>query len=371
MRFTISREKLQEGLAAVAASIPTKTTLPVLANILVETTEKGIRISGTDLDIAVSTEVIADVEAAAPGQTPLHAEKDWEDFPNEKRMAKELGEPYECDWFFLYWSMSKIAHPTAMNLLATSQIDTNPSGDGERALLVGFTNHYRIAEIVCSALGTPGNALKEHLDLKAKGFLTLANAIPTNGKCKTQFHYKLNGWQRLWAILAIAWAIPVLIFTTTTLPTESELKARWANERVNLIRKLHGQDESLAKYRFRLYGNASDEEIIHGKPAPISEQEEFEFRLRREKEIAARSAPASKNPESPSARSRFDLSTAVPSDDIDALNQKYEPRLAQLSTSQFRIIILGFLAWAIAPIALYLLGLGIRWVYLGFLRDKR
>jgi len=62
MRFTISREKLQEGLNAVSASIPTKTTLPVLANILVETTDRGIRLSGTDLDIAVSTEVTADVE---------------------------------------------------------------------------------------------------------------------------------------------------------------------------------------------------------------------------------------------------------------------------------------------------------------------
>jgi DNA polymerase-3 subunit beta len=64
MRFTISREKLQEGLTAVAPSIPPKTTLPVLANILVETTERGIRLSGTDLDIAVSTEVVADVETA-------------------------------------------------------------------------------------------------------------------------------------------------------------------------------------------------------------------------------------------------------------------------------------------------------------------
>src|ERR671916_1221228 len=63
MRFTIAREKLQEGLTAVAASIPAKTTLPVLANILVETTDRGIRLSGTDLDIAVSTEVQADVEA--------------------------------------------------------------------------------------------------------------------------------------------------------------------------------------------------------------------------------------------------------------------------------------------------------------------
>src|SRR5437763_4391231 len=64
MRFTISREKLQEGLGAVAASIPAKTTLPVLSNILVETTDRGIRLSGTDLDIAVSTEVAADVETA-------------------------------------------------------------------------------------------------------------------------------------------------------------------------------------------------------------------------------------------------------------------------------------------------------------------
>jgi len=70
MRFTISREKLQEGLAAVAASIPAKTTLPVLANILVETTERGIRLSGTDLDIAVSTEVAADVETAGAITVP-------------------------------------------------------------------------------------------------------------------------------------------------------------------------------------------------------------------------------------------------------------------------------------------------------------
>ena len=63
MRFTISREKLQEGLAAVTPTTPPKTTLPVLANILVETTDRGIRLSGTDLDIAVTTEVAADIEA--------------------------------------------------------------------------------------------------------------------------------------------------------------------------------------------------------------------------------------------------------------------------------------------------------------------
>jgi DNA polymerase-3 subunit beta len=70
MRFTISREKLQEGLAAVASSVPTKTTLPVLSNILIETTDRGIRLSGTDLDIAVSTEVLADVEVGGAVTVP-------------------------------------------------------------------------------------------------------------------------------------------------------------------------------------------------------------------------------------------------------------------------------------------------------------
>jgi DNA polymerase-3 subunit beta len=73
MKFTISREKLQEGLLAVTAAVPAKTTLPVLSNLLVETTDRGIRFSATDLDIAVSTEVSADVET--PGAITIPAKK--------------------------------------------------------------------------------------------------------------------------------------------------------------------------------------------------------------------------------------------------------------------------------------------------------
>ncbi|MBP2646451.1 MAG: polymerase beta subunit [Gemmatimonadetes bacterium] len=62
MKFTITREQFQEGLQAVAGSVPTKTTLPVLSNILVEAIHDGVRLSGTDLDIAVSTIVPASVD---------------------------------------------------------------------------------------------------------------------------------------------------------------------------------------------------------------------------------------------------------------------------------------------------------------------
>lgn len=62
MKFTITRDKLHEGLTAVAASVPAKTTLPVLANILVEASKDGLRLSATDLDIAVSTVIPASVD---------------------------------------------------------------------------------------------------------------------------------------------------------------------------------------------------------------------------------------------------------------------------------------------------------------------
>jgi DNA polymerase-3 subunit beta len=73
MKFTITRESLQEGLVSVAASVPNKTTLPVLSNILVEASPDGVRLSGTDLDIAVSTVVPAEVDEE--GAVTLPAKK--------------------------------------------------------------------------------------------------------------------------------------------------------------------------------------------------------------------------------------------------------------------------------------------------------
>src|SRR3954469_6307672 len=73
MRFTITRENLQQGLAAVAGSIPTRTTLPVLSNILIEAEEGAVRMSGTDLDTAVGARAPAAV--AEPGAITAPAKK--------------------------------------------------------------------------------------------------------------------------------------------------------------------------------------------------------------------------------------------------------------------------------------------------------
>lgn len=62
MKLKMTRDSLQRGLAAVGASIPTRTTLPVLSNILIEVGANQVAMSGTDLDIAVSICVPAEVE---------------------------------------------------------------------------------------------------------------------------------------------------------------------------------------------------------------------------------------------------------------------------------------------------------------------
>ena len=72
MRFTITRQNLHNGLVAVSAAVPSKTTLPVLSNILFDAGEDGVWMSGTDLDVAVRVKVPADVQErgslTAPGK---------------------------------------------------------------------------------------------------------------------------------------------------------------------------------------------------------------------------------------------------------------------------------------------------------------
>ena len=96
MKFTITRDNLQQGLAAVGASIPTRTTLPVLSNILIEAGEDGVQMSGTDLDIAVALRVPAEVEE--PGAITVPAKKLQElarELPEAPARVTTTGERFE------------------------------------------------------------------------------------------------------------------------------------------------------------------------------------------------------------------------------------------------------------------------------------
>ena len=89
MRLTITRQNLQRGLAAVSASIPGKTTLPVLSNVLVESEDDSVWISGTDLDVSIRVRVPAEVaeggSITAPGRKLLEITRELPEQPVELR----------------------------------------------------------------------------------------------------------------------------------------------------------------------------------------------------------------------------------------------------------------------------------------------
>jgi DNA polymerase-3 subunit beta len=70
MKLSITREKLQRGLGAVSATIPARTTLPVLSNILLRADGDSVQLCGTDLDISVKVAIDAEVEAEGAVTVP-------------------------------------------------------------------------------------------------------------------------------------------------------------------------------------------------------------------------------------------------------------------------------------------------------------
>lgn len=73
MKFTITTNKIQAALSAVISVVPSKLTLPILGNILVETDSKRLKLSATDLEISVTTSVEANIvkkgSVAIPAKT--------------------------------------------------------------------------------------------------------------------------------------------------------------------------------------------------------------------------------------------------------------------------------------------------------------
>lgn len=73
MKISITKEQLSAGLQAVQNVVATRTTLPVLSNVLLRATSDRLELTATDLDISVTTSVPATVKKQ--GATTLPAKK--------------------------------------------------------------------------------------------------------------------------------------------------------------------------------------------------------------------------------------------------------------------------------------------------------
>ena len=73
MKFSISKEAFLSALQQVQHVVSTRTTLPILSNVLLKADKEGLHLTTTDLDVGVSGTAVAEVEVA--GSTTLPARR--------------------------------------------------------------------------------------------------------------------------------------------------------------------------------------------------------------------------------------------------------------------------------------------------------
>lgn len=62
MRFSIQKEKILEELQLLQGVVEKRTTMPILANILIEAKQGQLELIGTDLELGLKTSIVAEVE---------------------------------------------------------------------------------------------------------------------------------------------------------------------------------------------------------------------------------------------------------------------------------------------------------------------
>ena len=76
MKFSIDKGNIINELQLIQGIVEKRNTMPILANILVEVSDKEVRIKGTDLEVGLNTHFPADIEE--PGSITVSGKKVFE-----------------------------------------------------------------------------------------------------------------------------------------------------------------------------------------------------------------------------------------------------------------------------------------------------
>ena len=71
MNLTISKEQITNGLQSVQNVVSTRTTLPILSNVLLRAEDKSLELTATDLDVTIVCKVEAQVKKAGAATVPV------------------------------------------------------------------------------------------------------------------------------------------------------------------------------------------------------------------------------------------------------------------------------------------------------------
>jgi hypothetical protein len=207
--------------------------------------------------------------------------------------------------------------------------------------------------------------------------------------------FKLGGWQRLWILVGVLYAIPVALFTNLELSSyrgESEERLQWAMEAERLVVAQVGASGSSASRLFdehynevikRIYSMplaSSSGSVIDPKDIERNCEKEVERSYDRIHRDGMRPTGPRRDQDidqcklkvlrSVIERGRLtDLKGFKPGHfkiELVRLETDYEARLKEARKERIKFVGIGFLAWLVPVLAVYVLGLAAGWVFRGF-----
>jgi DNA polymerase III subunit beta len=178
MKLQVTQENLAKALNTVARVANTRQTLPILANVLLQTTDNRLSISATNLDIAITHRIGSKIEKTGAITVPARLMQDFVSSLPDGVLKLELNDnklhittdQYQstinglvADDFPVMPAISggstwKV--PAAELKKALSQIVFAASGDDARPVLTGVYFHTARGEVV--AVATDSYRLAEH-----------------------------------------------------------------------------------------------------------------------------------------------------------------------------------------------------------------
>lgn len=169
MKFTCSRELLDKQLQHVSRIVTVRPSLPVLSNLLLETNEKILRISGTDLEITITTFLPAKIKEEGTFTIParifqefVHQNPDEEiDFTLEsfelvcksKKVAARIAgiDPEEYPALPKLTKGKKFQLPLQLVVEAMKQVVIAVAADQSRPVLTGVYVQLQSEQVVLAA----------------------------------------------------------------------------------------------------------------------------------------------------------------------------------------------------------------------------
>lgn len=147
MKLTVDRNELWRGIDTVLDAVPSKPSLPVLSNLLLEAQENRLSIAATDLDLSIRTSIPSSVDRSGsitvPARTFAGIAREWPeaeltiDVENERlQLSGNLGKAEEGEGAYTLSGMPADDFPSTPSALSGLAIDL-PHTEGLDSQIVG------------------------------------------------------------------------------------------------------------------------------------------------------------------------------------------------------------------------------------------